>query len=108
MRPHSLVSKSVCREWDMIRRWVAAAVSMAPLLVPQARADAVADFYKGKQISLIVGYGSGGGYDIYAQLLARHIGRYVPGHPNVVVQNMPGAGSLRAVNWLYNVAPKDG
>jgi tripartite-type tricarboxylate transporter receptor subunit TctC len=92
----------------MIRRWVAAALTMAPLLVPQARADAVADFYKGKQISLIVGYGSGGGYDIYAQLLARHIGRYVPGHPNVVVQNMPGAGSLRAVNWLYNVAPKDG
>jgi tripartite-type tricarboxylate transporter receptor subunit TctC len=92
----------------MIRRWVAAALTMAPLLVPQARADAVADFYKGKQISLIVGYRSGGSYDIYAQLLARHIGRYVPGHPNVVVQNMPGAGSLRAVNWLYNVAPNDG
>jgi tripartite-type tricarboxylate transporter receptor subunit TctC len=92
----------------MFRRWLAAALAVAPLLVPQARADAVADFYKGKQISLIVGYGSGGGYDIYAHLLARHIGRHIPGHPNVVVQNMPGAGSLRAVNWLYNVAPKDG
>jgi tripartite-type tricarboxylate transporter receptor subunit TctC len=73
-----------------------------------ARADAVADFYKGKQVNLIVGYGPGGGYDIYARLLARHFGRFIPGNPNVIVQNMPGAGSLRAVNYLYNIAPKDG
>src|SRR5438445_9532953 len=70
--------------------------------------DAVADFYRGKQINLIVGYGPGGGYDTAARLLARHFGRFVPGNPNVIVQNMPGAGSLRAVNYLYNVAPKDG
>src|SRR5262245_8914173 len=65
-------------------------------------------FYKGKQISLIVGYGPGGGYDAYGRLLSRHFGRYVPGRPSVVVQNMPGAGSLVATNYLYRIAPKDG
>jgi tripartite-type tricarboxylate transporter receptor subunit TctC len=69
---------------------------------------AVDDFYQGKQVNLIVGYGPGGGYDLVARLVARHLGRYVPGNPNVVVQNMPGAGSLRAANYLYSVAPKDG
>src|SRR5258705_12448783 len=62
-----------------------------------------ASFYKGKQISLIVGYGPGGGYDAYARLLSRHFGRYVPGRPTVVVQNMPGAGSLVATNYLYRI-----
>ena len=52
----------------------------------------VADFYRGKQINLIVGYGPGGGYDVYARLVGRHLGRYIPGNPTVVVQNMPGAG----------------
>ena len=86
-----------------------AAVAVAVLLaLPPAHADAVADFYKGRRINLIVGYGPGGGYDVYARLLARHFGRFVPGGPDVIVQNMPGAGSLRAVNYLYNVAPKDG
>jgi len=92
----------------MFKRWVAATLAVAALAVPQARADAVAEFYKGKQINLTGGYRSGSGYDIYAQLLARHIGRHIPGHPNVVMQNMPGAGGLRAANWLYNVAPNDG
>jgi len=92
----------------MFARCTAAMVIAAVCVAAPARADAVADFYKGKQINLIVGYGPGGGYDIYARLLARHFGRFVPGSPNVVVQNMPGAGSLRAVNYLYNVAPKDG
>jgi tripartite-type tricarboxylate transporter receptor subunit TctC len=72
------------------------------------RADAVADFYRGKQVKLIVGYGPGGGYDVYARLLARHLGKYIPGNPTVVVQNMPGAGSLRAANYIYTSAPKDG
>jgi tripartite-type tricarboxylate transporter receptor subunit TctC len=65
-------------------------------------------FYKGRQINLIVGYGPGGGYDLTARLLARHIGRFIPGQPSVVVQNMVGAGSLRAANYLYGAAPKDG
>ena len=77
-------------------------------LASQACADAVADFYKGRTITLIVGYGPGGGYDLFARLLARHLGRHVPGNPTVVVQNMPEAGSLRATNFLYAVAPRDG
>jgi tripartite-type tricarboxylate transporter receptor subunit TctC len=84
---------------------VAAAAIMAAL---SAHADDVADFYKGKRVNLIVSYGPGGGYDVYARVLARHIGRHIPGNPNIVVQNMPGAGSLRGANYLYNVAPKDG
>jgi tripartite-type tricarboxylate transporter receptor subunit TctC len=90
----------------MLARW--AAVVAAAFAVTAAQADPVADFYTGRQVTLIVGYGPGGGYDIYARLLARHLGRFIPGHPTIVVQNMPGAGSLRAVNYLYNVAPKDG
>jgi hypothetical protein len=65
-------------------------------------------FRGGKQISLIIGYGTGGGYDLYARLLARFIGDHIPGKPTIVAQNMPGAGSRRAANWLYKVAPKDG
>src|SRR5215471_17126745 len=68
----------------------------------------VEDFYRGKQINLIVGYGPGGGYDKAARLLARYLPRFLPGNPAVVVQNMPGAGSLRAANYLYSVAPRDG
>ena len=95
----------------MIARWAAAMLTAALAVVPAAhpaQADDVAEFYKGKQVNLIVGYGPGGGYDIYARVLARHLSRFIPGNPSIVVQNMPGAGSLRAVNYLYNVAPKDG
>ncbi len=92
----------------MFARFTAATAIAAVCAAAPACADAVADFYRGRQINLIVGYGPGGGYDAYARLLARHFGKFVPGGPGVVVQNMPGAGSLRAVNYLYNVAPKDG
>jgi tripartite-type tricarboxylate transporter receptor subunit TctC len=88
---------------------VAAALLIALVLTGSpARADAVSDFYKGKTVTFIVGYGTGGGYDVFARLLARYLGKYIPGNPSVVVQNMPGAGSMRAVNALYNTAPKDG
>ncbi len=73
-----------------------------------ARADPVEDFYKGKQIEIIVGTGPGGGYDIYARLLAQHISRFVPGAPTAIVRNMPGAGGLRAANHIYQNAPRDG
>ena len=73
-----------------------------------AHAQGVADFYKGKNVELSIGYSAGGGYDIYARLLARHMGRYIPGNPTIVPRNMPGAGSVVLANWLYNVAPKDG
>jgi tripartite-type tricarboxylate transporter receptor subunit TctC len=70
--------------------------------------DAVEAFYKGKQISLVVGSSPGGGYDTYARLLARHFADAMPGHPTMVVQNMSGAGSNRAAGYIYAVAPKDG
>src|SRR4051812_23105185 len=66
------------------------------------------DFYAGKTITLTVGYSAGGGYDQYARLLARHFGRTIPGHPNIVVQNMPGAATLTAVRNLSASAPRDG
>jgi tripartite-type tricarboxylate transporter receptor subunit TctC len=76
-------------------------------LVP-GRADSVADFYQGRTIDLEVGYSTGGGYDIYARMLARHMGRFIPGNPTIVPKNMPGAGSLRLANWLAQAAPRDG
>src|SRR5712671_1938088 len=88
---------------------MAGAVVAATLLVnAAAAADDVADFYRGKRVNLVIGYGPGGGYDTYARLLARFIGEHIPGNPTVIAQNMPGAGSRGAANWLYNVAPKDG
>jgi tripartite-type tricarboxylate transporter receptor subunit TctC len=93
---------------DMWARWITALLAVAAASVSPAHADPVADFYKGKQVNVLVGYGPGGGYDVYGRLVARHIGRHIPGNPNVVVQNMPGAGSLRAANYIYSAAPKDG
>ena len=74
-------------------------------LAAPAQAD---DFYKGKTVSITVGSSAGGGYDGYARFLARSWGKFIPGHPSFVVRNMPGAGSLKATNYLYNVAAKDG
>jgi tripartite-type tricarboxylate transporter receptor subunit TctC len=73
-----------------------------------AAAQGVADFYRGKTVNFIVGFGPGGGYDLYPRVLARHLSRHIPGNPAVVVQNMDGAGSVRAANYVYAVAPKDG
>ena len=73
-----------------------------------AVAQSVAEFYAGKQISFIVGASPGGGYDTQARLVARHLGKHIPGNPTIVVQNMPAAGSLAATNYIYNVAAKDG
>jgi tripartite-type tricarboxylate transporter receptor subunit TctC len=93
----------------MRMRWIVALLPVVMVLAaPQARADAVEDFYKGKQITLIVSYGPGGGYDVYARVLARYMPKYIPGNPTIVIQNMPGAGSLRGANFIYNAAPKDG
>jgi tripartite-type tricarboxylate transporter receptor subunit TctC len=89
-----------------IRGVAIAAIALA--LPPAANAQGVADFYKGKTVELLIGYSGGGGYDVYARLLARHMGRHIPGNPTVVPRNMPGAGSLVLANWLYNVGPKDG
>src|ERR1700687_3980910 len=77
-------------------------------LTTMAAADSVADFYKNRSISLIIGYSVGGGYDAYARLLARYIGKHIPGAPSIVPQQMTGAGSLRAANYMFSVAPTDG
>lgn len=71
-------------------------------------AHAQADFYKGKTVQIVCGYGVGGGYDLYARTLARHLGDHIPGKPAVVVQNMTGAGGMRAANAIYTTLPKDG
>jgi tripartite-type tricarboxylate transporter receptor subunit TctC len=84
-------------------------VALIALIAAPARAqDAVAQFYKGKQINLYVGSSAGGGYDTYARLLARRFGNFIPGNPTIVVQNMPGAGSNKLAGYIYSVAPKDG
>lgn len=86
--------------------WMAG-LAIVATLCGTARAD-VADFYKGKSVNIVVGYGPGGGYDLMARLLARFLGAHIPGNPSVVVQNMPGAASLRATNYIATTAPKDG
>jgi tripartite-type tricarboxylate transporter receptor subunit TctC len=73
-----------------------------------AEAQAAADFYRGKTVTMVIGYPPAGANDVYARMVARHIGRHIPGNPNVVPRNMPGAGSLIAANHIFNVAPKDG
>ena len=73
-----------------------------------AAADEVADFYKGKTFTIVVGHEVGTGFDIYGRTLQRHLGRHIPGNPIIVVQNMVGASGINAANWLYNIAPKDG
>src|SRR5262250_473505 len=91
------------------RSSLAIAVVLTTLAFGSCQAQSTVEaFYKGRQINLIVGYGPGGGYDLTARLLARHISRFIPGQPSVVVQNMVGAGSLRAANYIYGAAPKDG
>jgi tripartite-type tricarboxylate transporter receptor subunit TctC len=87
---------------------LAAAMLPAVLAVPAAGQAVGDEFYKGKQVSIVVGFGPGGGYDAYARLLGRHIGNHIPGRPSVVVQNMEGAGSVRASNFVYTNAAKDG
>jgi tripartite-type tricarboxylate transporter receptor subunit TctC len=82
--------------------WVAATVVCGPVL-----AEAQPSF-AGKTITLTIGYGPGSGNDVYGRLIARHIGKHIPGQPNVVPQNMPGAGSFKAANYLFQAAPKDG
>lgn len=87
---------------------VGAALALALSVAAPATAQSVEDFYRGRTVNILVGFSAGGGYDLYARLLGRHIGRRIPGNPAVTVQNMPGAGSLKATQYVYNVAAKDG
>lgn len=74
----------------------------------QAKADVVAEFYKGKAVTVVVSSNAAGGYDTFARAVARFMGRHIPGNPAVIVRNMPGAGGMTATNFLYNNADKDG
>jgi len=88
---------------------LAIAAVLIPFLTPAgAQAQSVEEFYRGKTISMVIGYPAAGANDRYARTIARHIGKYIPGHPNVISRNMPGGGSLIAANHVFNVAPKDG
>src|SRR5260370_25653605 len=84
------------------------AAALLMLSFGPAAAQSVANFYSGKTVNMLIGFTAGGGYDLYARTVARYMGRYIPGNPSIVPQNMPGAGSLNVVNYLYGVAPKDG
>ena len=85
---------------------VAAAVAIGS--VSAIAADAAEQFYRGKTVQVLVGFAPGGGYDLYARTLARYLGKHIPGNPTVITQNMPGAGSMKVMNYLYNAARKDG
>jgi tripartite-type tricarboxylate transporter receptor subunit TctC len=91
-------------------RVAAALLTFAPMSLaqPAAYAQSPAEFYKGRNVELYVGYSVGGAYDLYARVLARHLGKHIPGSPTIIPKNMEGAGSLRLANWLYNVGAKDG
>jgi tripartite-type tricarboxylate transporter receptor subunit TctC len=88
---------------------VLAALVLAAVSPAQAqKSDPVADFYRGKTVRVIVGYGTGGSYDLYGRLAVEFLGRHIPGNPTVIAVNMPGAGGFKAVDYLYKVAPQDG
>jgi len=93
---------------EMLARIAVAAVALAVVPISLANAQSPAEFYKGRTIDMEIGYSVGGGYDLYARLVARHLGKHIPGNPTVVPKNMEGAGSLRLANWLYGAAPRDG
>lgn len=91
------------------RGWFAAFAAFVGALAPAvAHAEAVADFYRGRTVTILLGTGPGATYDLYARVLATHMGGHIPGAPTLTVQYMPGAGGLKATNYLYNAAPRDG
>ena len=92
---------------SIIQRGISCIMLLWALQLPAA-AETPEEFYRGKAISIYVGYTAGGGYDVYARLLGRHMVRHLPAGATVIIRNMEGAGSLRLANWLYSVAPADG
>jgi len=104
MQPH----RKAARRRVLVAAALLAAVPAAFIAAAGAVAQAPVGSFAGKTINLIIGFGPGGGYDIWGRLVAGHIGRHLPGNPAVVAQNMPGGGSYRAASYIYNQAPKDG
>jgi tripartite-type tricarboxylate transporter receptor subunit TctC len=109
--PRHRLCRIVTDSSDVLVRAAAAAICTAFFLLcgsAPLHADTVESFYKGRTVQFVVGYTAGGAYDLYARVLARHLAKHLPGRPMFVLQNMPGAGSLKAANYLYGVAPQDG
>jgi tripartite-type tricarboxylate transporter receptor subunit TctC len=92
----------------LLHRGIATAALVLATAAPGLAQQDPAAFYRGKNVDLMIGYSVGGGYDVYARLIARHMGKHIPGNPTVTPKNMEGAGSLRLANWLYNVGSKEG
>ena len=86
----------------------ASGLLLASVAGAPAQAQSVADFYRGKTVNVLIGVGVGGEYDLQARLVARHIGKHIPGNPDVVPQNMTGAGGIKMANYLYTSRPQDG
>src|SRR5215470_10059324 len=102
-------TSDVDRCWRLtVHRFLVRALTVLTLSGITLLPAAAQDFYRGKTINLIVGNAAGGGYDLYARLLARYMGRYIPGEPSFVVRNMPGAGGMVLTNHIYSQAPRDG
>ncbi len=94
---------------SLLALWVLSDVAFgAEPAKPSFDEKAVASFYQGKTVRIVVGFSAGGGYDQYSRMIARHLSKYIPGNPAVIVDNMPGVGSIIAANHLFNAAPKDG
>lgn len=94
------------KSWTIARRVGLAAIGLA--VATPAVAQQAAPFFKGKSLTMVIGFGPGASNDFYGRLVARHLGKHIPGEPSIVSQNMPGAGSFKAANHLFHVAPKDG
>ena len=110
-RSFVILAKEETREEDMNRRIALLALCAAAwpsAFMTKARAQSVEEFYKNRQMTMLVYTAAGSTYDVYARLLTRHMGKHIPGNPTFIVQNMPGAGGLKATDYLYNIAPKDG
>jgi tripartite-type tricarboxylate transporter receptor subunit TctC len=109
MRRHAKAPWGTAEKTRPTQRALVAAALLAQICAPgAAMADPVADFYRGRQVNLILSAGVGGGYASYANAFAPYFGDHIPGKPQVVIQNMPGAGGVRAMTYFYSVAPRDG
>src|SRR5258708_34348115 len=105
----NMFGRAHSRVWTTKLALAGVAASLSVAVVHPARSQqAVADFYRGKQLEMVIGYSPGGTYDLYARLVASFPGNYIPGKPVIVPRNMPGAGSRAATKWVYSIGPKDG
>ncbi len=108
LHPHPAASAATLSPWERVRRFAPLAALLTLTSVSPASADPIEDFYKSRTMNMIIGLGEGGGYDLSARLVAQHLADQIPGRPTIVPRNMPGAGSIAAAEYVYNVAPKDG